>query len=241
MTLIDHLAELRLRLFIAIGAWLVGAGIAFYFRKDLLDLMRAPLPGDTKFIATGLLEQFNTGMQISGFFGLVLASPFIIWQLWAFIAPGLYEEERRWAVPFVLLSALAFVLGVLFCYAVILPPSLAIITNFLAGEVTFMPRIGDYIGNVLLYLGGFGLIFELPVVSFLLARLGVVNARMLSTVRRMAIVVIAIVATVITPTADPVNFFLVALPLYVLYELSVLVVRVSQRKDDLVRDYSKPA
>ena len=177
-------------------------------------------------------------MQITAFFGLVLASPFIIGQIWGFIAPGLYPEERRWAVPFVLLTVLAFALGIVFSYYVVLPLALPIIVGFLQGEVLVLPRIGDYISKVLLYMAVFGLLFEMPIVSFLLARLGIIQSAMLQQYRRYAIVIGCIVAAVITPTADPINFALVAVPLVILYEISILVVRVSQRRADLADDSS---
>lgn len=238
MTLIDHFAELRTRLFIALGAWLVGAVAAFNFRTALLDWLRDPLPPDIQLQAIGILEPFNVTMQITAFFGLVLASPFIIGQIWGFIAPGLYPEERRWAVPFVLLTVLAFALGIVFSYYVVLPLALPIIVGFLQGEVLVLPRIGDYISKVLLYMSIFGILFEMPIVSFLLARLGIVQAAMLQQYRRYAIVIGCVLAAVITPTADPINFALVAVPLVILYEISILVVRVSQRRADLADDSS---
>jgi len=238
LTLIDHFAELRTRLFIAIGAWLVGAVAAFNFRSALLDWLRDPLPPDIQLQAIGILEPFNVTMQITAFFGLVLASPFIIGQIWGFIAPGLYPEERRWAVPFVLLTVSAFALGIVFSYYVVLPLALPIIVGFLQGEVLVLPRIGDYISKVLLYMSIFGILFEMPIVSFLLARLGIVQAAMLQQYRRYAIVIGCVLAAVITPTADPINFALVAVPLVILYEISILVVRVSQRRADLADDSS---
>ncbi len=238
MTLIDHFAELRTRLFIALGAWVVGAVAAFYFRFALLNWLQAPLPEGIKLVATGILEPFNVTMQITAFFGLALASPVIIGQIWGFIAPGLYPEERRWAVPFVLLTVMAFSGGILFAYYVILPLALPIIVGFLAGQIELLPRIGDYISKVLLYMAVFGIIFEMPIVSFLLARLGIIQAAMLRQYRRYAVVVCCILAAVITPTADPINFALVAIPLVLLYELSIIVVRFSQRRMDLARDDS---
>ena len=242
MTLIDHFAELRTRLFIALGAWVVGAGAAFYFRKLLLDWLRAPLPEGINLTAFGILEPFTVSMQIAAFFGLALASPVIMSQVWGFIAPGLYPEERRWAVPFVLFTVMAFALGIVFAYYVVLPLALPIIVGFLAGEIAVMPGIGDYISKILLYMAVFGIIFEMPIVGFLLARLGIVQAAMLRQYRRYAIVIGCIVAAVITPTADPLNFALVAVPLVILYEISIVVVQVSQRRADLGNDptFTKP-
>jgi len=230
LTLIEHFEELRWRLFVAIGSWVVGAGVAFAFRHRLLDWLQAPLPENLTLTAFGILEPFLVSMQIAAFFGLVLAAPVIVSQVWGFIAPGLYPEERRWAVPFVLFTALAFASGVLFAYYVILPFALPIIVGFLSGEITLLPSIGDYISKLLLYMAVFGILFELPVVSFLFARLGFLYAAVLRQYRRYAIIGGLVLAAVITPTADPVNFALVAVPLVILYEVSILVVQISQRK-----------
>ena len=230
MTLIEHFEELRTRLFIAITSWVVAASVAFYFQDRLLDWLKAPLPGNLTLNAFQLLEPFLVSMQIAAFFGLVLAAPVIVGQVWGFIAPGLYPDERRWAVPFVLFTALAFAGGVLFSYYVVLPFALPIILGFLSGEIDLILSIGDYISKIILYMAVFGFIFEMPVISFLLARLGMLYAPMLRQYRRYAIVGGCILAAVITPTADPFNFALVAVPLVILYEVSIFVVRLSQRK-----------
>jgi sec-independent protein translocase protein TatC len=240
MTLIEHFEELRTRLFIALGAWVVGMGVAFVFRTELLAWLQAPLPEGLTLTAFGILEPFIVSMQISAFFGLALAAPVIVGQIWGFIAPGLYPEERRWAVPFVLLTALAFSAGILFAYYIVLPFALPIIVGFLVGEVQLLPGIGDYISKILVYMAVFGLIFEMPVVSFLLARLGLLRAQLLQHYRRYAIVISFIAAALITPTADPINLLLVALPLVILYEVSILVVRIFQRKVPFARDYPEP-
>lgn len=239
MTLIEHFEELRNRLFIALGAWVVGMAVAFAFRTELLAWLRAPLPDNLTLTAFRILEPFMVSMQISAFFGLALAAPVIVGQVWGFIAPGLYPEERRWAVPFVLMTALAFSMGILFAYYVILPFALPIIVGFLVGEVQLLPGIGDYISKLLAYMAVFGLIFEMPVVSFLLARLGFVRAPLLRQYRRYAVIVSFVAAALITPTADPINLLLVALPLVILYEVSILVVRISQRKVPFARDDSE--
>lgn len=240
MTLIDHFEELRTRLFIALGAWIVGAGVAFVLRYRLLIWMQEPLPPNMTLTAFGFLEPFLVSMQIASFFGLVLAAPIVGGQVWGFVAPGLYPEERRWAVPFILLTALAFGGGVIFARYVVLPFSIPIILGFLGTAVQVIPSIGDYIGKVLLIMAVFGLIFEMPVVGFLLARLGIIRARQLTTNRKWAVIVGLLVAAVITPTADPFNFALVALPLVVLYEITVIVVRLSQKKEADEREDPEP-
>lgn len=240
MTLIEHLEELRTRLFIALGAWIVAAGVTFAFRFDLLDWLKEPLPPTFTLLATGLLEPFVVSMQIATFFGLVLAAPVIVGQVWGFIAPGLYPEERRWAVPFIFMTAVAFAGGVLFGRYVVLPFSIPIILSFLGSEVTILPSIGDYISKLIVIMAVFGLIFEMPVLGFLLARLGFVYARTLSEHRRWAVVIGLVLAAVITPTADPFNFALVAVPLVVLYEVTILVVRLSQRRLPISEEPASP-
>jgi sec-independent protein translocase protein TatC len=230
MTLIEHFEELRKRLFIALGAWIVGAGVAFAFRARLLDWLEEPLPANLTLAAFGVLEPFVVSMQLASFFGLVLAAPIIGGQVWGFVAPGLYPEERRWATPFILLTVVAFTGGVLFGRYVVLPFSIPIIVGFLGSEISVLPSVGDYVSKVVLIMAVFGLIFEMPVVGFLLARLGIVRHDMLARHRRWAMVGGLLLAAVITPTADPFNFALVAVPLVVLYEVTILVVRVSQRK-----------
>lgn len=230
MTLVDHLGELRTRLFVALGGWLVASGVAFAFRFQLLAWMREPLPSSMSLNYFSILEPFVVSMQLSTFFGLVIAAPLIVSQIWAFIAPGLYPEERRYAVPFISMTALAFAAGVAFAYFVVLPLTLPILLGFLGQEAQGLLSIGRYISALLLLMGVFGLMFEMPVVGFLLARLGLIRAAGLVQSRRWAVVVGLLVAAVLTPTADPFNFALVAVPLVVLYEITIGVVRVSQRR-----------
>lgn len=241
MTLIDHLAELRTRLFIAIGAWLLAAGVMFGFRFELLDWLKQPLPAGLTLHTFHVMEPLTVSISISAFFGVVLAAPVIGGQLWGFVAPGLYPTERRWAVPFILLTALAFTLGVLFARYVALPFSLPIITGFLGDEATMLLSTASYIGTLLTFMGVFGLVFEMPVLAFLLAKLNVVHWSVLAKFRRHSIVAATILAALITPTVDPINLALVALPLIVLYEVSIWVMRAAQRTDAAaVEDGSAP-
>lgn len=231
MTLIDHFAELRTRLFVSLGAWIVAAGVAFAFRFRLLDWLKAPLPDAMTLNYFSILEPFVASMQIASFFGLVLAAPVIVSQVWAFIAPGLYDDERRYAVPFILFTALAFATGVVFAYYVVLPFTIPILLGFLGSEAQGLLSIGRYISALLLLMGVFGVMFEMPVLGYLLARIGLLRAAPMARHRRWAIVGGLVAAAVITPTADPFNFALVAVPLVVLYELTIVVVRLSQRKE----------
>jgi sec-independent protein translocase protein TatC len=227
MTLFDHLDELRRRLFIALGAWLAGSSVMFALRFELLEWLKEPLPAGMTLHTFNLMEPLTVSIQISAFFGLVVAAPVIGGQIWGFVAPGLYAEERRWAVPFILLTALAFSAGVMFARYVALPFSVPIITGFLGSEATMLLSTASYISTLLLFMGVFGLVFEMPVLAFLLAKLGLVDSAFLVRQRRMSILVAVILAAAITPTVDP---------LIVLYELSIWVVRAVQRGNTVAAD-----
>jgi sec-independent protein translocase protein TatC len=229
VTLIEHLEELRTRLFIAILAWVVGTGVAFAFRFSLLAWLQEPLPAGMTLNYFSVLEPFIASMTISAFFGLVLASPVIGGQVWGFISPGLYDEERRWAVPFIFLTAVAFSLGVVFARFVVLPVALPILLGFLGDQAVGVLSIGDYISKVIMYMALFGILFEMPILAFLLARLGLVRAEFLTRYRKPAIVVGLVLAAALSPSGDPFNFALLAIPLIILYEVSIIIVRVSQR------------
>ncbi len=177
-------------------------------------------------------------MQVASFFGLVVAAPVLIAQVWCFLAPGLHEDERKYAVPFILLAALAFALGVAFAYYVVLPFTVPILLSFLGEAATGFLSIGRYIGNLIMLMGVFGIMFELPVVAFLLARIGLIRAPMLVATRRYAIVILLVLAAAMSPSGDPFNFALVAGPLLVLYEVSIIVVRFAQRPER--RDAPEP-
>ncbi|MBX3141966.1 MAG: twin-arginine translocase subunit TatC [Trueperaceae bacterium] len=230
MTLIEHFEELRNRLFIALLAWLVASGVAFAFRFEVLEWLKAPLPASMTLNYFAVLEPFTVSMQVASFFGLVIASPVIIGQVWGFVAPGLYAEERRYAVPFILFAALAFAAGVAFSYYVVLPFSIPILLSFLGDEAQGLLSIGKYISTLLMLMAMFGIMFELPVLGFLLARIGILRHAPLVRYRRWAIVGGVAAAAIITPTGDPFNLALVAVPFLVLYEVTVVVVRISERR-----------
>lgn len=246
MTLIEHFEELRKRLLIAFVAWLVASGVAYGFRFQVLEWLRAPLPDSMVLSFFSVLEPFTVSMQIASFFGLVLASPVILGQVWGFVAPGLYKEERRYAVPFILFAALAFAAGVAFAYYVVLPFTIPILLSFLGNEAQGLLSIGRYISTLLMIMGVFGVMFEMPVLGFLFTRIGLLRVEPLVKNRRWAIVIGLVTAAVVTPTGDPFNLALVAIPLLVLYEATIIVVRASQprraarRTIDHAREDPKP-
>lgn len=224
----DHLEELRLRLFYMLGFWAAGAALAWTYRGPLLELLKHPIrfaKGEVNLVAIQLTDQLFVSLSVALWGGLIVALPFMLHQVWLFVMPGLTATERRWAVPFILGAGLSFGLGTVFCYQIILPYAVPFLVDFLDGAVIVNLNIAQYISQILTYLAVFGLIFELPILAFLLTKIGLVNARMLGSVRRFAFVIILIVSAIITPTSDPVNLMLMAGPLYLLYEVGIIVSR----------------
>lgn len=231
--LLDHLEELRKRIIISLVFLAIGLVIAFQYRLQLIELVKVPLQASEQYqkghvtvVTQGLTDQFFLAINLSFWAGLALALPFILWQVWAFIAPGLYPHERKWALPFIVGAGLSFLAGAVFGYKLVLPAMVGFLLDFLAGAVTPLLNLRDYIGTVTTFLVAFGLAFELPILSVILTRIGIVNHVMLRRAWRFALVGVAIAAAIITPTPDPGNMLLVAVPLYALYELGVLLSRV---------------
>ncbi|WP_027882403.1 twin-arginine translocase subunit TatC [Meiothermus rufus] len=234
--LMEHLEELRNRLIWSIAAWGVMTVVAFSFRVQILEALRRPLDAYNKtanlkaeLIVLNITEPFLTAFKVAAFGGLVLALPFIVYQIWAFIAPGLYDHERRLAVPFLLGAGFSFGLGALFAYYVLLPFAVPFLLGFLGDVITPQISIGMYMGQILTFLGLMGILFEMPVVSYLLARLGLLSSRFLINNWRIAIVALVTLAAIITPTVDVVNLSLVSVPLMVLYGISILLVKWAER------------
>lgn len=226
LTLIEHLEELRTRLVRAILAVAVGTVVAFFFTRQLLEVLAYPL-GEfrSQLISVEMAEFFGAYMRVALTAGIVLAMPVLIYEVVAFVTPGLTRQERRvlftW-LPFVTVS---FVVGVIFGFYVVLPPAVRFLLLFGAETVTVMVRISNYVSFVTTLLLWIGLVFELPVVLALLTRLGVVTHRRLAGWRKYAILLAFVVAAVVTPTPDPVNQTIVALPMIVLYEIGVQIAR----------------
>ncbi|WP_337870473.1 twin-arginine translocase subunit TatC [Meiothermus sp.] len=234
--LMEHLEELRNRLIWAIVAWGVMTAVAFTFRVQILEALRRPLDAynasaslKAELIVLNITEPFLTAFKVAAFGGLALALPFIVYQIWAFIAPGLYAHERRLAIPFLLGAGFSFGLGAVFAYFVLLPFAVPFLLGFLGDVVTPQISIGMYMGQILTFLGLMGILFEMPVVSYLLARLGFITSRFLINNWRIAVVLLVSLAALITPTVDVVNLSLVSVPLMVLYGISILLVRWAER------------
>jgi sec-independent protein translocase protein TatC len=225
MTLLEHLVELRNRLIKAGAGVLVGLCIALPFGAEIFDFLIAPtsgaFPEGSGFIYTEVAEKFITDLKL-GFFGaLFLALPWLAYQSWAFVGPGLYKHERRMVVPFVLISTLLFVGGAAVCYYGILPYAMNFFINFATDEISANIKVSSYLRFVIRFIVAFGLIFETPLVIFFLARLGLVTAKGLRKFRRYAIVLGFALAAVITPP-DPGSQLAVGLPFILLYEIGIL-------------------
>jgi sec-independent protein translocase protein TatC len=226
MSLLDHVRELRSRLFWIAIAVAVGSSIGFFFRNELLEFLKVPYKGPL--ITFGPGEQLTMSATIAVTAGAMLGFPVIVWQILAFIAPGLYPHEKRWilfAVPF---GLVLFVAGAAFAYYMMLPTMFNFLLNILPG-VTEQLSLANYIEFVSGVLFWMGAAFEMPVIAFVLAKFNVISSRVMTRYWRYAIVAVAVIAAVITPTPDPVNMGIVMVPLLILYGFSIILAFFARR------------
>jgi len=228
MPLTAHLEELRTRIIRSLLATGLAFGVCYYFADGLFAFLIRPLialrPDQSLIIGTGVTEAFFTKLKVSFIAALFVASPVIFFQAWRFVAPGLYDSEKRLATPFAVAGSAFFVLGASFCYWVVLPVGFQFfLAEYVSIAVAPQIRITEYLSFTARMLLAFGVTFELPVVTFFLARLGIVTHRTLLGAGRYAIVVIFIVAAVLAPGPDVASQLLMAAPLLVLYGLSIVV------------------
>ena len=229
MPFLHHLEELRKRLLKCALAVIVCSGVAFYYAQYIIDYFVAPLHG-VKLHVTEVTGSFMAYFKISLVVGLLTATPIVLYQLWSFISPGLYPSEKQKVMPVVFASTILFLGGAAFCYFLILPMALEFLIGFSDDLFTPIITVTSYISFTGMMLLGFGLSFQLPVVAYFLGRIGIVNSGMLSRGRRIAVIIILIVSGFLTPTPDIFTQLLMAVPLYVLYELSILLVRFTGRE-----------
>ena len=232
MTFWEHLDELRSRLWRVLIAAVVAAVACFCFKEQLFAVVMYPKPESLKLINVELTQQFLIHMRVALWGGLIAVSPYIIYQLFSFVAPGLYKAERRLAVRAVASGYLLFLAGVALSYFVVFPFTVRFLGGYqVSADVENTITLSSYISvlGVLSFL--LGIVFELPVLCWLLARLGLLGPEVMRRYRRHAIVVIVILGAVITPTGDPFTLALVSVPIYLLWEASILVVtRVAKRQ-----------
>jgi sec-independent protein translocase protein TatC len=247
MPFLAHLAELRTRLIICFCAIGIAFPLVFYFRTTLLELLQWPLTTDVvmgrsfpfvgfrhkppiaKLTALGPAETLWTHFKVAFIAGLFVALPVVLYQIWKFIAPGLYPKERHFALPFVILSTICFFLGATFCFLIVLPLALQFLLTF-DPSIQQMPRFSEYVDFTLKFLLAFGVIFELPLAMTIAARLGVVTPQFLARNRKYAILVNFIIAAILTPTPDVFNQSLMALPMCLLYEVGIVAARIAARR-----------
>jgi sec-independent protein translocase protein TatC len=230
MTVVQHLEELRRVLIISLAAWLAGTIIAFVFNGFVLGLLLRPLKlvlGHLHSIAPGAIftsptEGLSVPIKIATIIGFILALPIILWQVWSFVSPGLRPIEKRFAGPFIASAIALFGVGGAFAYFV-MPLGLGFLAGFLGNNAVYFPDINQYLSFFLLLVVIFGVTFELPVVLVLLGAMRIISSQWLRQKRKAAIVLIIAAAAIVTPGADPFTPTALAIPLILLYEVSILV------------------
>jgi sec-independent protein translocase protein TatC len=232
LTFLDHLRELRKRLGRALIGVVVGMCAVGYWVETIFHRLMQPvldsLPEKQRALHyTSYIEPLMVYLKVALYGGIFVAVPWVLYQLWQFIAPGLYRREKKVVVPFLLFGTGLFYAGGAFCYYLIMPaafPAMAAIANdsALSPVLTMSEQLSLVLGMLL----GFGVVFELPVVIAFLSMIGVVDHKMLSRYRRLAIVVNTIVAAIITPTGDPLNLAMMALPMILFYEIGIILARI---------------
>jgi len=221
-----HLVELRKRLAISFATVIIFAFVAFGFNQAIIAFAKAPLVkvvGGDPFI--GGIGIFFTALKISIFTGFIFALPVVFAQLWAFIAPGLYDHEKKYVIPFVSISTLMFLLGVSFAYFIVIPFGFQFLWMFAGNLVNFLQTLDEYIGIFTKILFGFGVAFELPVVLFFLGMLGLVDDKNLKDFFGYAVLISFVFAAILTPP-DVITQILMAGPLILLYAISIVIVRM---------------
>ncbi|MFQ5629897.1 MAG: twin-arginine translocase subunit TatC [bacterium] len=245
MTFLEHLEELRWRLVRSIIAIVVGSVIAFIFKTEILDFLIYPFSeaaklasedvsngfvSDTKLIYLAPTEAFMVYIKLALFAGLFISSPYIFYQLWKFIAPGLMENEKKYVPYFVFFSTFFFLAGAFFCYFVVIKIGLHFLLSFQTENLEANFAIKEYLKFVTLMILTFGIVFEMPILSYFLTRVGLLTPKFMREKRRFGIIAIFALAAIMTPP-DPFSQVALALPLVVLYEFSIWVSKVALPKE----------
>ena len=239
MTFWDHLDELRSVIIRILVITVVAAAVAFCLKDELFAVVLAPRTSDfityrlmgvepfnIHLMNTGLTEQFMIHLKTAMYAGVLVVSPYIIWQFFRFISPALYDNERKYATLLCTSGYLMFMLGTALDYFLIFPLTVKFLGTYqVSPDVANMLTLQSYMDTLIMMCLVMGIVFELPVVSWILGRMGLVNRQMMRSMRRHAVVVILVVAAIITPTTDAFTLFIVALPIWLLYEVSILIVK----------------
>lgn len=232
MGFFEHLDELRNRIIYSVIALLITCGAAGIYYKELIEniLLKPALDVGMKLQNLQPFGQVYLTFKIIIFSGLTVALPFILFQLWKFVKPGLYPTEQKWARGITFFTFFCFIAGVLFAYFVMIPPMLSFDVAFGTREIENIIDVNKYWGMLSMVLLVAGIFFEMPVVSYILSRAGMLSPKFLRKYRRHAAVIFLIIAAIVTPSADPFNQMIFAVPLYALYEISILISAVAVRK-----------
>ncbi len=234
LSLTEHLAELRTRLIRSIIAISIGFCLSYAFIEPIFLILSRPLeevlpPGST-LIFTSYPEAFFTYLKLALTCGIFLASPYVLYEIWAFVAPGLYPHEKRLALPFVLFSSIFFIGGGLFGYMVVFPAAFNFLASYAGKDLKLLPSVSEYFSLTIKLLLGFGVAFELPIFMVFMSMIGLIDARMLRKNRKYALLIVFILAAILTPTPDVINQCLLAIPLLFLYEISIWFVALIGKK-----------
>jgi sec-independent protein translocase protein TatC len=228
LTVVEHLDELRWRLIVSIATFTVAFGLCFWQNHFILDLLNDPLPDDQRPLTLGVAEPFMTTLTVSAYTAILLSLPMILYQLYAFVLPAFSPNERRVALPLLMMVPFLFIAGVVFGYYVVLPAAVKFLLNFNDSQFNIQIRAREYYSFVSLTLLALGLLFQVPVVILAATRLGITTPHQLRRHRRHAVVVIAVIAMLL-PGTDPVTMLFSMVPLMLLYELSIVLATVFGR------------
>ena len=228
-SLVEHLTELRHRLFICIGSIVPAFALTYAFHDHLIERLKDLLPPGTPLVTFGVTEPFMTSLKVSFYAAIALVLPIILWQVWSFLAPAVGEDTQRVLGVFVVLATALFATGVAFCYVIVLPKALTFLVDYDSNLYTTQIRASYYLSFVALTLLAFGIAFEMPIFVLALVRLGVLSSARLRSNRRVGYVLMLAFA-ILLPTVDPVSLALEVAPLLVLYELSIWVSVLMERR-----------
>jgi sec-independent protein translocase protein TatC len=229
MSLIEHLDELRKRIIISVAAIFVGMVGCFIFKGPILNLLIEPI-GDKELVTLSPTESFMTVFKVSAYAGMIVASPIVIYQIWAFVAPGLKSKEKRLALYATIFTSLLFIAGVVFAWIIVLPRGLDFLLNYQSDIFNQQLQAAKYFSFVAMFLLGFGVVFLLPAMLLTLARIGIVSHEMLAKNRKYALLIGAVVSAALTPGQDLFSMLAMAIPFMLLYEFSVQASRVMQKR-----------